>query len=155
MAARRSWREKLAKEEGLPKVVPIPPKMQKAHGRGTMLIARPRDVDALVRKVRKGRVTTVNLLRARLARDHGADTTCPMTTGIFLRIVAEVAEEDLRAGRKRVAPYWRVLKERGALNPRYPGGVAAQARRLRAEGHRIQAGRVVDHERALDPVVGS
>ena len=37
----------LEADEGLPKIVDTPPKMQKAHGKGTMLIARPRDVDAL------------------------------------------------------------------------------------------------------------
>jgi len=143
MAARRkkTWREKLEQDEGLPKVVATPAKMQQAHGCGTMLIARPRDVDALVRTIRKGRLATVNQLRERLAQDQGADTTCPLTTGIFLRIVAEVAEEDLRAGKKRVAPYWRVLRGRGQLNPKYPGGVEAQARRLREEGHEIVAGR--------------
>ncbi len=154
MAARvkKTWREKLAQAEGLPKIVATPAKMQKAHGKGTMLIARPRDVDALVRTIRKGRLATVNQLRERLAADQGADTTCPMTTGIFLRIVAEVAEEDLREGKKRVSPYWRVLRGKGQLNPKYPGGVEAQARRLEAEGHEIMAGRgksppcVVDYE---------
>ena len=157
---RKSWREKLDADEGLPKLVPTPPKMQKAHGKGQMLIARPRDVDALVRKVHKGRLTTVNRIRAHLAREHGASSTCPLTTGIFLRIVAEVAEEDLAEGKKRVAPYWRVLREGGALNPKYPGGVAAQARRLREEGHRISdargkgAPRVVDFEKRLATDVG-
>ena len=152
---KKSWREKLDHDEGLPKVVPIPEKMQKAQGKGTMLIARPRDVDALVRRVRKGRIATVNQLRERLAKDRGADTTCPLTTGIFLRIVAEVAEEELQAGKKRVAPYWRVLRGKGALNPKYPGGVEAQASRLREEGHEIGEGRgksaprVVDYERRL------
>lgn len=155
MASRKSWREKLDAEEGLPKIVPIPVTMQRAHGRGTMLIARPRDVDALVRTIRKGRLATVNQLRERLAAEHGADTTCPMTTGIFLRIVAEVAEEELAAGRRRVAPYWRVLRAGGALNPKFPGGIEAQARRLRAEGHTVRPGRgkaaprVEDYERRL------
>jgi hypothetical protein len=165
MAARRrtrkmSWREKLEHDEGLPKIVSTPPKMQKAHGKGRMLIARPLDVDALIRKVRKGRLVTVNQLRAHLAREQEADSTCPMTTGIFIRIVAEVAEEDRAAGKRRVAPYWRVVREHGALNPKYPGGVAAQARRLREEGHRIQAGRgkspprVLDFERTLARNIG-
>jgi len=152
---RKTWREKLDHDEGLPKIVPTPLKMQQASGSGTMLIARPRDVDTLVRRIRKGRVATVNQLRERLARDQGADTTCPLTTGIFLRIVAEVAEEDLAAGKKRVAPYWRVLRGKGALNPKYPGGVEAQARRLRGEGHELAKGRgkaaprVIDYERSL------
>ena len=78
-----------------------------------------------------------------------------MTTGIFLRIVAEVAAEDLAAGKTRVAPFWRVLRERGALNPKLPGGVEAQSHRLRAEGHRIERGRgkapprVADYETRL------
>jgi alkylated DNA nucleotide flippase Atl1 len=61
-----------------------------------------------------------------------------MTTGIFLRIVAEVSEEDLRSGKRRVAPYWRVLRSDGALNSKYPGGVRHQATYLRKEGHQIE-----------------
>lgn len=83
-----------------------------------MRIDRPRDVDALARRIRKGRLATVHQLREGLSRDEGADTTCPLTTGIFLRIVAEVAEKDLRAGTKRVAPCGRVPRERGAPSPR-------------------------------------
>ena len=30
------WREKLEKDQGLPKVPPIPPRMQKPNGKGTM-----------------------------------------------------------------------------------------------------------------------
>ncbi len=64
-----------------------------------------------------------------------------MTTGIFIRIVAEAAEEDLRRGKKRIAPYWRVIKSVGSLNPKYPGVVQAQAARLREEGHAIECGK--------------
>ncbi|MCG3130902.1 MAG: hypothetical protein FLDDKLPJ_01676 [Phycisphaerae bacterium] len=99
-----------------------------------LLIPRPRDVDAAVRRVRKGRVMTINDLRDRLAGGTGADSACPLCTGIFLRIVAEAAEEDLRAGRKRVAPWWRIVRDDGSLNPKLPGGTKTQASRLRAEG---------------------
>ena len=77
----------------------------------------------------------------RLADHYGVDAMCPMTTGIFARIAAEVAEEDRAAGKKRITPYWRLLKSDGKLNEKYPGGTAAQAKRLREEGHRIVAGR--------------
>ena len=73
-----------------------------------------------------------------LAKDFSADVTCPLTTGIFLRIVAEAAEENRLAGHKRLAPYWRVIKEDGTLNPKFPGGEEQQARRLRNEGFVIQ-----------------
>lgn len=65
-----------------------------------------------------------------------------MTTGIFVRIAAEAAEEARRAGESSITPYWRVLKEGGKLNDKLPGGAKAQAAKLRKEGHAISAGRV-------------
>jgi len=64
-----------------------------------------------------------------------------MTTGIFIRIVAEAAEEDLRDGREQITPYWRVIKPDGSLNEKFPGGVEAQASHLREEGHTIEPGK--------------
>lgn len=106
-----------------------------------MLIATPKLIDALVRQIPSGRLATVAQIMARLAKDHKCDSTCPMTTGIFLRIVAEVAEEDSGAGRKQVTPYWRVIKTDGSLNDKFPGGTARHAGQLRAEGHRIDTTR--------------
>jgi len=60
-----------------------------------------------------------------------------MTTGIFIRIAAETAEEDLSKGRKEITPYWRVIKDDGSLNEKFPEGTEAQAARLREEGHSI------------------
>jgi hypothetical protein len=61
----------------------------------------------------------------------------PTWHGIFLRIVAETAEEDMAAGKKRITPYWRVLKAGGSLNEKYPGGVSRQAGLLKSEGHKV------------------
>jgi hypothetical protein len=152
-ATRTPWRVKLEKPNTpLPKIVRVPAKWRKRFGTGTMVIAHPLDVDALIRKVTRGKLVTQTQLRERLARKYGADHTCPLTTGIFVRIVSEVAEEDRRAGKKSIAPYWRVLRDNGGLNEKFPGGVAAQARCLRAEGFRLKrAGarnwRVRDFER--------
>jgi len=63
--------------------------------------------------------------------------TCPMTTGIFLNIVASAAEEAKAKGEIKITPYWRVLKEDGRLNPKFPGGVMQQAKHLREEGFKI------------------
>lgn len=124
----------------LPKVVAIPLRMQNRFGAGTMLVPSPHQVEAYIRSVRKGCVTTVSQVREVLAEEHSADQTCPLTTGIFVRIAAEAAEEDASAGKTRITPYWRVLKDDGSLNPKFPGGVERQAERLRAEGHRILPG---------------
>ncbi len=108
--------------------------------KGRMLIPKPFDVDAIMRKIPAGKLATVEQIRARLARDCGADYTCPLTTGMFLRIAAEAAEEDLIEGREPITPYWRVIKAGGSLNEKFPGGVEAQAARLREEGHSVQPG---------------
>jgi alkylated DNA nucleotide flippase Atl1 len=140
MKMRKSWREKLENPpKGLPKIVKGPPKWEKTFGGRRVLIATPLLVDALIRKVKKGKLVTVNQIRERLAKDFKADSTCQITTGIFIRIVSEVAEEELKIGKKQVTPYWRVLREGGYLNEKYPGGVKAQAARLRNEGHAIEA----------------
>jgi hypothetical protein len=144
-----TWRRKFERDQE-PKIVDIPPKMRKRFGTGTMLIATAPAVDALVRKVRKNELVTQSQLRARLAKDHGADTCCPFTTGIFVRIVAETAEEDLRGGKKRVTPYWRVIKSDGSLNENFPGGARAQAERLREENHEVEPGQGKKPPRLLD-----
>lgn len=136
MKTRKSWCEKL--EGAHPaKVVAIPPKMQKRFGKGTMLIPTPLDMDAAIRKVPRGRVVTLTSLRERLARAAGADVTCPMVAGMFVRIVAEAAEEQMREGKSRVTPYWRVVRDGGLLFEKLPGGPLAQAELLQAEGHAV------------------
>src|ERR1700722_8613220 len=120
---RKTWREKLADSKGLPKVAPITGKMTRKWGEGTMVIPAPMEVDALMRQVPKGKLTTINELRAALARKHSASIACPITTGIFAWIAAHVAAEAEAAGRKRITPWWRTVKSGGELNPKYPGGV--------------------------------
>ena len=135
--SRTSWRDKLEKPQE-PKVVTIPPNMSR-FGEGTMLIPTPKLVDNLIRKIPKGKLATVSELRRKLARNFKTDVTCPLTTGIFVRIAAEAAEEDRAHGRKRITPYWRVVKDDGTFNPKLPGGVAQQTRNLRAEGFEVSA----------------
>jgi len=133
--SRVPWREKMEKPQE-PKLVQVPPKMSR-FGKGMMLIPTPKLVDRMVRQVARGRLVTVGEIRRKLAADFSADVTCPLTTGIFVRIVAEASEEDRANGRKRVAPYWRVIKDDGSLNPKFPGGEQLQARYLRREGFSV------------------
>src|SRR6476620_1428614 len=137
--SRKSWREKLENQDHS-KIVEIPARMTKKFGQGRMLIPKPLDVDSLIRKTKKGKLITVAEIRSRLARDNGVDVACPLTTGIFIRIAAEASQEDFRNGKKRITPYWRVIRDDGSLNEKFPGGVKAQSRRLKEEGHSIAAG---------------
>jgi hypothetical protein len=135
--SRTSWQEKLHRNNGLPKKGRVEGKMTQRWGTGTLVIPAPLEVDALMRQVPRGRLTTINELRAALARRHEVDLACPITTGIFAWIAAHAAEEAAAGGSKRVTPYWRTLKTGGELNTKYPGGIVALKKRLLAEGHRV------------------
>ena len=131
-SSRTPWRDQLRKVQA-PKVAQIPPQMSR-FGEGTMLIPTPLLVNEPVRQVPKGKLINGSELRRRLAADFATNTTCPLTTGIFLRLAAEAAEEDRAHGKRRLTPYWGVIKDDGSLNPKYPGGIESQTRYLRAEG---------------------
>ena len=152
---RKTWREKLADSKDFPRVVEITGKMSTRWGTGTVVIPAPREVDEIMRSVPRGKLITINHIRERLAKRHGATIGCPITTGIFASIAARAAEEAKAEGEKNITPYWRTLKVGGALNEKYPGGVEVQAARLRAEGHTIEPDksgkpkRVKDFEKAL------
>lgn len=76
--------------------------------------------------------------RMYFAKLSGADFTEPITAGIFVTIAAWASHQRT----KDETPYWRTLKAKGELNPKYPGGVKAQKSKLEAEGHTIiQRGR--------------
>jgi alkylated DNA nucleotide flippase Atl1 len=141
MYRRKTWREKMD-NPNLPKVEAIPPKMRKRLGEGTMVLPSPRDVQAAIRAVPAGSVTTVGRLRQVLAAKYATDTACPLVTGIFVWVAANAAEEDARFGEAPKTPYWRVVKDDGSLNPKFPGGVKRQARRLREEGVVVVKGKV-------------
>jgi hypothetical protein len=136
---RKSWREKLADNKGLPKIGRVMGKMTKRWGRGTMVVPAPAEVDAIMRRVPRGRLITIAEIRARLARKHKVTMACPITTGIFAWIAAHAAEEAASEGRSRITPYWRTLKTGGELNAKYPGGIAQLRTQLEAEGHHVVA----------------
>jgi alkylated DNA nucleotide flippase Atl1 len=150
---RKSWREKLADDKGLPRVERITEKMSKKWGTGTVAIPSPKEVDEIMRKVPEGKVITINEIRSIIAKRHGATIGCPITTGIFAWIAANASEEDAKEGKQNITPYWRTLKTDGSINEKYPGGIEAQKRLLEKEGHKvIQKGKkyvVVDFESRL------
>lgn len=148
----KTFRQKLADPKDLPRVEEIPPGMRKRFGEGTILLPAPREVDELMKGVPRRRVTTINQIREALAARHGATVTCPIVAGILARVAAGAAGEEEAEGKERVTPYWRTLKAKGELNPKYPGGIEGQQARLEAEGHEVvQRGKrafVIDFEDA-------
>lgn len=134
---KKTYREKLNDSKDLPKVVKIEGKMTKKWGTGTCAIAAPLDIDKIMKKTPKGKVTTINNIRKKIAKKYKATITCPITTGIFANISAHAADEEEKQGKNNITPYWRTLKGEGELNPKYPGGIENQKKRLQQEGFKI------------------
>lgn len=108
------------------------------YGGDKMYFAPPIEYDKVMKLVPYGKVTTVGNIREYFAKLSGADFTEPITAGIFTSIVAWASYQ--RSENK--TPYWRTLKANGELNPKYPGGVEKQRKKLESEGHTvIQKGR--------------
>jgi len=153
MPKKKSWCEKLKDDKGLPQVQKITAKMSKRWGTGTVVIPAPMEVNEIMRRVPRGKLITINEIRASLAKKHGATIGCPITTGIFAWIAANAAEELRQQGEKDLTPYWRTLKTGGLINEKYPGGVEGQKKLLEKEGHKvIQKGKkyvVVNYEKSL------
>ncbi len=107
---KKSWTQKLdPKTEA--KIVQLDKDFAGIPAGSDLFVPTPRIVEAYIRKIPKGVSVTPQTLRKDLASEHKAEATCPVTTGIFLRIVAEAAYEQYQAGSrlKDLAPFWRVI----------------------------------------------
>ncbi len=77
-----------------------------------LLISSPLEIHQYIQtQIPAGSILSPAQLRENLARLHQADATCPVSTGIFLRIVAENACDELEQGQSlhQVCPFWRVV----------------------------------------------
>lgn len=75
-----------------------------------MYISTPLEIDAYIKTIPRGQGVSIQHMRDDLAKLNKADCTCPLTTGIFLRIVAEAAYERLNSGESsNLTPFWRVI----------------------------------------------
>ena len=153
MRPKKTWREKLMDNKGLPKIAEIEGSMSKRWGSGTMVVPAPCEVDEIMRLVPRGKLITINEIRAILASKHNVTIGCPITTGIFAWIAANAANEQSMRSTSCITPYWRTLRSGGELNPKYPGGIKGIRRHLETEGHKIvQKGKryfVENFEKAL------
>jgi hypothetical protein len=122
----KDWTDKLnANPE--PVVRPMP-KTRLGLAKGDLcLLPSVRLVDDFIRAIPRGKCVSLPDMRARLARRHKADGTCPVYLGYHLRTVAEAACEarDRGAPLRSITPVWRVIDaEAPTLQKRAPGNAA-------------------------------
>ena len=110
---RKSWKEKLNNGR-LPHIDISDKEFAGIKAGQKMLIPTPKLIDDYIRQIPKGKSADSATIRKDLAIENGAEVTCPLTTGIFLRIVAEAAYEDFQQGKpiEKITPFWRVIDEK-------------------------------------------
>ena len=110
---RKSWQEKL-NDGRQPQIEKADKEFAGIKAGQQMLIPTPRLVENYILQIPEGQQVAMDVLRRDLAAEHGAEVTCPLTTGIFVRIVAEAAYEQYQQGKplEQIAPFWRVIDEK-------------------------------------------
>jgi hypothetical protein len=116
MPTKKTWTEKLQvkKESQLIKIHKDFGGYMKGDG---MYISTPQIIERYIKQLAKGRSVNTVTMRNDLAIENNAIFTCPLTTGIFLRIVAEAANEQMEQGvaLKNITPFWRVIEPNSPL----------------------------------------
>ncbi len=104
----------------------------------------PATVKTVVKKIRKGKIATLDQLKEKLADDFEVEVTCPASLNKALKILS--LEE-------KPICYWRVVKKKGELINSFPDGVNGHAALLEKEGLQINFDRktpvVIDFEESL------
>lgn len=132
---KKSWKEKLDIDRK-----PIIEKADKDFGGiragQMMLIPTPRLVDAYIRQIPRGKTVDIPTMRKDLAAEYHAEVTCPLTTGIFVRIAAEAAYEEYANGKplSQITPFWRVINEKSPAAKKLTFGTALLREQRKKEG---------------------
>lgn len=132
---KKSWAQKMN-----PKALHKVEKTDKAFADipegSTMLVATPTIVDEYLRNIPEGVHTSLQQMRKDLAAGYHADYTCPITSGIFLRIVAENAYEQLQNGKPvgEIASFWRMIDSKTPTAKKLTFGMDFLKEQRRKEG---------------------
>ena len=107
---KKSWKEKL--NNGRAPIVEIcEGKFADIPAGSIMLIPTPLIVDEYIKNIPEGVSTNILQMRKDLVAEYNAQYSCPLTSGIFLRIAAEAAYEEHLSGKpiEDITPFWRII----------------------------------------------
>ena len=108
--AKKTWGEKMKAKPPhyviLAKDFAGIPKGSKLH------ISSPEEIAAELKTIPLGSIMSIQAFRRRMAEKNKCDATCPVSTSIFLRIVAEYTWEEFNSSSsiQDLAPFWRVVE---------------------------------------------
>ena len=132
-----------------PKIVNLDAAGAAKWGGSTMVVAPKKDYDDLIKQIPAGKLATTKELRKHIAKKYGTQIACPLTAGIFTNIAAWASYQR----KEDITPFWRVVKDKGELNNKFPEYPTLQKQKLEAEGFTIVEKRgkyyVQDYESCL------
>ena len=132
-AVKKSWIDKMDQDHSVVKVLDKDFADMKAGS--IMYISNPRTIEGYIRSIPKGKSVDLKTMRKDLAIEHDAEVTCPITTGIFLRIVAEAANEQFQQGKSlnKITPIWRVINPKMTITTKLTFGTKLIAEQRKKE----------------------
>ena len=82
-----------------------------------LFVATPQIVDQYINRIPFGETRTIQRMRNEMARNRKCDASCPVSTAIFIRVVAQAAIEEMENGKTpdEVTPFWRLLSSKDKI----------------------------------------
>ncbi len=80
-----------------------------------MLISSPKSIAKFIKQIPFGKQSNIRNMRFYLAKRANADNTCPLTTGIFLRIAIEASLEEAKSKTPNL-PFWRLINQNSPIS---------------------------------------
>jgi hypothetical protein len=110
-AAEKTWGNRFSAKR-YPKRVTLEADFAGIPAGSTLFVGTPQILQTYIHKIPVGETRTIRRLRRDIARANRCEAMCPVSTAIFLRILAEAAWDDLHAGKdvEEVTPFWRVIE---------------------------------------------
>jgi len=143
---KKSWQDKMADKEGLPKILTLETKFpcykaavkMGAKVGDDIVLVNHSEVEEIMRTVPEKKLITIYEICKKLAKRYDVEACCTLTTGIGTMTAANATKEMNKEGKQNDTPYWRTLKADGFLNEKYPGGAESQKKLLEKEGHKVE-----------------
>lgn len=110
----KTWKEKFDSKT-TPQIKVLDKRFADIQEGERMFIATPKLIDAYINEIPKGVTVDLKTLRKDIAIAHQADSMCPVTASIYLRIVSEVAFQNHTNKAAEVTPFWRVVNPKSKL----------------------------------------
>ncbi len=100
------------------------------------LISTPEEIDQYIKSIPRSKSIGFQTMKKDLALKHGVEYCCPLTTGIFTRIISELAFQNYSKNKNinDITPFWRLIDSKTPLAKKLSFGLDFIKEMRMAEG---------------------